>query len=113
MNPETIFSSTGRLGVSRRQYDRLYVNGTHYSTNPGEVENNFRRLTEIADRHPQRISRSIFRGLVSEAVIEHISNNGLHPYLEVAVPVAEFTGDNSWFVYMANNRLGRELIVPR
>jgi hypothetical protein len=115
MNKETeaIFSSTGRLGVSRRQYDRLYVNGTHYSTDPVEVERNFRRLTEIAERHPRSISRSIFRGLVNEDVIRHLSNNGLQPYLEVVLPVAEFTGDNSWLVYMAKNRSGRELIVPR
>ncbi|MBI4029275.1 MAG: hypothetical protein HY376_02835 [Candidatus Blackburnbacteria bacterium] len=115
MNKETeaIFSSTGRLGVSRRQYNRLYVNGTHYSANLDEVERNFRRLIEIAERRPNRIGRSIFRGLVNESVMQHISNNGLHPYLEVVLPVAEFTGDNSWLVYMANNQPGRELIVPR
>lgn len=115
MNKETeaIFSSTGRLGVTRRQYDRLYVNGTHYSASPDEVEQNFRRLTAVGERHPQSISRTIFRGLVNEDVMRHLSNNGLQPYLEVAFPVAEFTGDNSWLVYMANNQPGRELLVPR
>lgn len=110
---EAIFSSTGRLGVSRRQYERLYVNGTHYSTDPVEVERNFRRLLEIAERHPQKIGRSIFRGLVNEDVLRHLSNNGLQPYLEAVLPVSEFTGDNSWLVYLTNNKLGRELIVPR
>lgn len=115
MNKETdaIFSSTGRLGVSRRQYDRLYVNGTYYSNSPDEVERNFRRLTEVAGRHPRSISRSIFRGLVNESVMRHISNNGLQPYLEVVLPVREFTGDDSWLVYMANNQAGRELIIPQ
>ncbi|MBI3443370.1 GNAT family N-acetyltransferase [Candidatus Woesebacteria bacterium] len=115
MNIETeaIFSSTGRLGVSRRQYDRLYVNGAHYSTNPDEVDRNFKRLTEVAERHPDRISRSIFRGLVNEDVMRHISNNDLQPHLEVTLLVKEFTGDNSWFIYIANNRPGRELIVSR
>lgn len=115
MNKETeaIFSSTGRLGVSRRQYNRLYVNGTHYSASPDEVERNFRRLTEVGDRHPRSISRCIFRGLVNENVMLHLSNNGLQSYLEVVLSVAEFTGDNSWLVYIANNQPGRELIVPR
>lgn len=110
---ETIFSSTGRLGVSRRQYERLYVNGSHYSSDPIELEWNFRRLTAIGERQQQKIGRSIFRGLVNETVMQHILNNGLQPHLEVALPVTEFTGDNSWLVYMANNRFGRELIVPR
>jgi len=115
MNNETeaIYSSTGKLGVSRRQYERLYVNGTHYSTNPDEVDRNFRRLTGVAERHPDRIGRSIFRGLVNEDVMQHISENGLRSDLEVALPVEEFTGDNSWFIYVANNKPGRELIVPR
>lgn len=115
MNKETeaIFSSTGRLGVSRRQYNRLYVNGTHYSDNPDEVERNFRRLIKVGGRHPRSISRSIFRGLVNEDVMRHLSNNGLKPYLEVVLPVAEFSGDNSWLVYIVNNQPGRELIVHR
>lgn len=102
---ETILTSTGRLGVSRRpQYERLYVNGTQYSTDPVKVERNFQRLVTIGARHHQKIGRSIFRGLVNEAVMEHIANNDLRPYLEVALPVYEFTGDNSWLIYMANNR---------
>lgn len=110
---EGIFSSTGKLGVSRRQYGRIYVNGTRYSADPTEVERNFRRLIAIGEKYQHKIGRSIFRGLVNEVVMQHISDNGLRPYLEVALPVTEFTGDSSWFVYLANNRLGRGLIVPR
>ncbi|MBI2034220.1 MAG: hypothetical protein HYT11_00635 [Candidatus Levybacteria bacterium] len=114
MNTETepIFSSTGRLGVSRRQYERLYVNGTRFSSDPQEVERNFQRLTAIGERNVQRIGRSIFRGAVSDEVMSHISRNGLQHHLEVAFPLEEFTGDNSWLIYMANNRSGREQIVP-
>lgn len=109
---EAIFSSTGRLGVSRRPFDRLYVNATRYSDNPTEVEQNFRRLAEVKKRYPNKISRSIFRGLVNRDVLHHLSDNGLKSYLEVVLPVEEFTGDNSWLVYIADNRTGRELIVP-
>ncbi|MCL4353179.1 hypothetical protein M1615_01750 [Patescibacteria group bacterium] len=110
---ETIFSSTGRLGVSRRQYERLYVNGTRYSTNPIEFEHNLKRLNEVVQRHPDKITRSVFRGLVNENIMHHISTNGLQPYLEVALPIVEFTGDDSWLIYMANNNPGRKLITPR
>lgn len=114
MNRETesIFSSTGSLGVSRRQYDRLYVNGTRASDNPEEVEQNFGRLMAIGNRHPERISRSVFRGVVSHDVVQHVLNNGLHESVEVALPLADFTDDSSWLIYMANNRPGRDQIVP-
>lgn len=107
-----INSSTGRLGVSRRQYSRLYENVPCYSVNPKDVESNFRRLIGVGERHQERIGRSIFRGLVNEDVMEYIVNTDLHSYLEVVLPAREFTGDNSWFVYMANNRPGRDLLVP-
>ncbi|MBU1000053.1 hypothetical protein KKE78_01475 [Patescibacteria group bacterium] len=109
---EAIFSSTGRLGVSRRPYDRIYVNGI-YSSDPNEFEENFQRLIAIGRRHQRKSSRNLFRGLVSETVMQHISTNGLNSYLEVALPVNEFIDDNSWFVYLADNSPGRELIVPR
>lgn len=109
---EQIFSSTGRLGVSRRQFDRLYVNGTGYSDDPSEVDRNFRRLIGIAKRHPARVSRSVFRGLVSQDVLSDILVNGLHPNLEVALPVEEFTGEKSWLIYLAKNSPERSQIVP-
>lgn len=110
---EVIFSSTGKLGVSRRQYGRIYVNGTRYSADPIEVEQNFRRLTAIGEKHQHKIGRSIFRGLVNEAVMQHILDNDLRSCLEVVLPVAEFTGDSSWLVYLARNRSERGLIVSR
>lgn len=110
---EAIVSSTGKLGVARRPYDRLYVNGTHYSASPDEVERNFRRLTEICNRYPLKISRSVFRGLVNEDVMRHLSHKKMQPFIEVVLPVDEFTGDNSWLLYMAHNRPDRKLITSR
>lgn len=104
------FSSIGKLGVSRRSSERLYVNGTRFSSDPTELDLNFRRLVEIGKRNESRIGRSVFRGLVSDEVMRHILGNGLGNYLEVAFPVAEFTGDNSWLVYLASNKQGRSLI---
>lgn len=114
MNTETeaIFSSTGRLGVSRRQHERLYVNGTRFSDNPAEVQQNFERLVAIAHRFSGRIGRSIFRGVTNEDVVQHALNSGLRDRLEVAAPLREFTDDSSWLIYMAHNRPGRDQIVP-
>lgn len=108
------FTSIGKLGVSRRSYDRLYVNGTRFSSNPVEFDRNFRRLVAIGERNKGKIGRSVFRGLVSDEVVNHVLSSDLKANLEVAFPVGEFTGDNSsWLVYMANNKPGRDQIVPR
>ncbi len=107
------FTSIGKLGVSRRSYDRLYVNGTRFSPDPVEFGRNFRRLVEIGKRNESRVGRSVFRGLVSSDVVSHVLSSDLRDSLEVALPVGEFTGDNSWLVYMAQNKPGRNLIVSR
>lgn len=109
---EAIYSSTGNLGTSRRSYDRLYSNSRKYSSNPISVETEITRITEIAERCPHKITRSVFRGLVSDNVMHHITNNSLHSYLEVALPVREFTGDDSWLIYIAKNKPDRKIIVP-
>lgn len=112
---EAIFSSTGFLGVSRRpdasgRRMRLYVNG-RFSDDPEEVQRSLERLFAIGDRHSQ-IGRSVFRGIVSQGVVEHILSNGLHNRVEVALPLTGFTDDSSWLIYMAQNRPGRDQIVP-
>lgn len=110
---DRIFSSTGSLGVSRRQDSRVYANATRYSGDPAEVERNFRRLCAISDNNPGRISRSVFRGVVSGEVVDHIRGNGMEEFLEVALPLDEFRREPSWLVYTARNQPGREQIVPR
>lgn len=106
------FTSIGKLGVSRRSYDRLYVNGTRFSSDPREFDRNFRRLIEIGKRHEQKIGRTVFRGLVSEDVVNHVLISDLKGNLEVVLPVGEFTGDNARLVYMARNKPGRNSINP-
>jgi len=109
----TIYSSTGREGVSRRQYNRLYVNGTHLAQDYGEVLGNFGRLTEIAARHPKKVTRAVYRGLVTERVLRKISAGPLQPNIEVAFPVGEFTGDGSHMIYLAQNHRDRKLLSER
>lgn len=110
---ENIFSSTGGLGVSRRQNQRLYVNGNNFADNPGEVITNFGRLMEIRQSNPQKIGRCVYRTVASNQVVEEIVRNGQRQHLEVALPISEFTNDDSWLVYMANNDPSRSRIVPQ
>lgn len=115
MNQETekIFSSTGNLGVSRRQDNRLYVNANAYSHDAGEIRT-LSRVADIVERQPEKVSRGVFRGVVSEEVFSAITENGLHDQLEVALPLAEFKGgqDRSHLVVWAHNIASRQQIRP-
>jgi len=110
---ENIFSSTGGLGVSRRQNQRLYVNGNNFADNPGVVIANFGRLMEIRQSYPEKIGRCVYRTVASNEVVEEIVRNGQRQHLEVALPINEFTNDNSWLLYMANNDPSRSRIVSQ
>ncbi len=117
MNKETganIYSSTGRLGTTLRPFDRIYNNSKIPYSDPGEFEARLGNITRIVEKCPKEITRSVFRAIVSEDVLLYIINNGrLHSHLEVALPLEEFTKDNSWLIYMAKNKPGREEIIPR
>ncbi|CAN5115885.1 hypothetical protein BH11PAT1_BH11PAT1_0260 [soil metagenome] len=108
---EKIFSSTGNLGVSRRQDQRLYVNGTHAARDYGEVAGNFNRLVGITERK-DRLSRAVYRGIVSNEVLESILLGPLRETVEVALPLDEFDHSDSWLVYMAKNKPERNALVP-
>jgi len=115
MNAETdaIYSSTGAVGVSNRQYDRLYVNGV-YASDFDKVSNNFNRLINIGNSYPDKIGRCVYRGIVPQGLVEQIAQNGLRQNLEVAFPIGDFTNDNdSWLIYMASNNPNRNRIVPQ
>lgn len=112
-NEQTILSSTGRTGVSRRPDGRLYVNPTDFANNPELVAQTFQRLLGVQERHPQKVGRSVYRTIASDEVFSHISQNGQAPYIEVALPMAEFTGDTSWLVYLAHNNIDRTRIVSQ
>jgi len=111
---ETIYSSTGTIGVSRRQYDRLYVNGSSYASDFFEISKNFDRLTNIEKNYPKKIGRCVYRSVASEQLVQQIRQNGLRQNLEVAFSIGDFTNDNdSWLIYMANNNPERSRIIPQ
>lgn len=105
---EQILSSTGNLGISRRSYDRLYMNGTEFLEKPKIFQTSATRVAETAKRG--RFSRIVFRGIVSADGMTHISNEWSQ-HVEIAMPLEEFTGDKSWFVSLAHNTQGRDQIV--
>ncbi len=109
---EPIFSSTGGLGVSRRQNERLYINARRISDNTDEIESNFSHLNRIRERFSHRIGRVVFRGIVTDPVIKHIANNNLRKNLEVALPLQEFTNETSWLIYLAQNNIERGQPTP-
>lgn len=109
-NEQPIFSSIGSLGVTRRQDGRLYVNATEFSADPIQVLRNFRRLREIGNRHPARIGRVVFRGLIGEEVLAAIMDSDLPSNLEVLLPMDNFA-QTGFLAYLASNRFGRTPIV--
>jgi hypothetical protein len=110
---QSIVSSTGGEGVSRRTFDRLYINGKKISNDYEELSINFGRATNIAERHPQKISRTVFRGLVGGDVARKILAGNLRENAEVVLNVSGFTGEeDTWFVYLGKNSSTRTQIVP-
>lgn len=109
---QEIFSSTGNLGVSRRQYERLYVNGTEYLDDVDIFNRNYTRLTSIGNRFEQKIGRSVFRGVVGPEIMNAIGESQFLHNLEVALPLAEYGERDSWLVYLAQNRPDRKYIEP-
>ena len=107
---EAIVTSTGRLGVSRRSDDRLAIIGG-YSNDPSHVTNTFRRLQGVGEGYPNRFSRVYMRGVVGPDVMEHVRSNGLGSHLEVALPLAEYTGQDDWFIHLAKNGEGRQSTI--
>lgn len=106
-----IFSSTGGLGISCRQDGRLYKNAEVVFGDHKEVEEDFCRLVTMGEEEPG-VSRAVWRGVVEGDSAVHIFNNELYKSkVEVALPLADFTGDPSWFIVMAKNEPGREQIV--
>lgn len=110
---EQIFSSTGSLGVTRRQDNRVYINPEVYSQDPQDIRT-LERLSQIVDRDTNRITRGVFRGVVSNDVYHEISRNGLSNRLEVAFPIAEFAEGEAeaMLIYWGHNHRDRQQIVP-
>lgn len=109
---DTIFSSTGDLGVHRRHSNRLYVVGSELSSDPQEFSTNYHRLIAIEEKHPT-ITRGVFKGVVSNEVLSSILvQPDVHKDVEVVVPLAEYGMPDSSLVYLGHNSESRRSIVP-
>lgn len=106
-----IFSSTGNLGREIRPFNRVYENRQEYSADSFRFLSDFREMTHMIDGEEQ-VTRAIMRGLVSESVLREVLESSEGVNLEVALRVSEFTGDDSWLIYLAKNSQARSSIVP-
>lgn len=111
---QEINTSTGSLGVSRRQFNRLYINSRAYGEGTPEAiqqgEATYQRFLNVGERHDW-VGRNVFRSVVHDGVVAYIAQNGLQDQVEVGLNLSEFGQDNSWLVYLARNKEGRERIV--
>ncbi len=107
-----IVSSTGSLGAQGRSDKRFYINAPGFVEKPAEFADGVDRVKRIIPFG--RATRYAFRGIVGPSVMEHIHGDAtLRPRLEVAMPLREFTNDQSWLVSLAHNAPGRQAIVPK
>ncbi len=109
-----IVSSTGSLGAREASDKRFRVNATKYSNRPDKVDllvgEVFPRVA--AEKADKGLTRTTFRGFVSEEVYDRLQKkNRLKKYLEVALPVGEFSGDGSVLVYLAKNHKDRNKTI--
>jgi hypothetical protein len=104
-----IYSSTGQLGKEKRSCGRLYLNDPIFQDNAGRFKRTAHDL--FLAGQADGITRSVYHGFVSEDVLRAVSNSELSDYLEVAVPVGDFTNDSSNLIYLAKNAEGRTPIV--
>lgn len=101
-----ITSSTGECGVSRRSYDRIYINGT-YSSDPEQFGNNYNRLNRLLTRSP-KITRVVSRSIIGPSVLERVVDDPqVRNDLEVHLPLREFGYDEDSLVYIARNNQRR------
>lgn len=109
-NSGEIFSSTGKLGREKRPFNRLYENRVGYSTDALSLLADFREMTQRIELDGE-ITRAVMRGLVTEEVFREVMMSDQRENIEVALNVSDFTGDDSWFVYLAKNSSERTQIV--
>lgn len=110
-NNDGIFSSTGDLGTSIRQDSRLYRNETSFTDDPQILTRRLSELAEEAGTDTDEISRIVWRGLVSNGVMQYIVESGLERHMEIAFPVSEFN-QTGWLVYLARNASHRQALLP-
>jgi len=111
MSEQNIFSSTGNLGTSIRPDGRLYHNAEVAYSEPEQVVEQFQQLTEEAEQMPGEITRVVFRGVVSDRVLETVADSPIGQNLEVAMPLADVGGEG-WLIYLARNHTDRRPLQP-
>ncbi len=108
-----IVTSTGKLGAEERSFDRFAVNATVYSDDPMRVSTFADRSRAVAAaKEREGLTRTTFRGLVSQRVMDEIIRTGNQKHLEVALPVGEFTEGDEWLVHAAKNAPARTVLTP-
>lgn len=100
MSQPEIFSSTGELGTSVRQDNRLYHNAEDVYAADALVDI-WQGLEEKSAQMPD-ISRLVCRAVIGGKAMQEISGSELKQRLEVAVPLSEY-GHDGWLVYLARN----------
>jgi hypothetical protein len=105
--------SAGGPGTSIRSDERLYHNATEYYSDPAQLETMFSGLLAYGEQISQPISRTVFRGIVSNRVMHSVRRNGLAETLEVAMPLEEFGHPGDWLIYLGHNAPGREPLVSK
>lgn len=99
-----IFSSTGSLGISERQDNRLYQNGPFFGA-PDELDSAYLGLIDEGHKRADHISRVVLRAIISDEAMHDVlegDTTHLRSDLAVAVPLQEF-GKRGWLTYFAQN----------
>lgn len=106
MQQPEIFSSTGQLGTQERQDGRLYHNARAYYDTTTAVTRIFDELVEQVDSESDRLSRAVFRGLVSGRVVQQLAAQRPQN-MEVALSVRDY-GQVAWLLYLGHNHPTRQ-----
>lgn len=106
MQQPEIFSSTGQLGTQERQDGRLYHNALAFHDTTSGVTRIFDQLVEQVNSEPAKLSRAVFRGLVSGQVVQQLAAERPHN-MEVALSVRDY-GQVAWLLYLGYNHPSRQ-----
>ena len=111
--------SVGSPGTSYRG-DRIYHNATEFHTDTDTVRTIFDSINrqrgatnpeEPGGEESSRISRAVFRGIVSQGVFNCLLNSSLEKNLEAGLSLHAY-GDAGWLIYLAANDDDRRPLVP-
>lgn len=113
---ERIVTSTGKLGVERRTYARIYCNAKTSINNFDVLTEISRRFFGIVDRHGKKISRAVLRFITDDPTMQKILTPGSSvDVVEVAVPIQlnGFGDTRRWLIFVGRNNDNRVSIVSK